>query len=267
MKKILTIALAILATLPLFADEYEYHRNIRYYPGQPDDPVRTLDIAMPVDLSASKVHNIIVWFHGGGLTAGHKEIPSALEKDGNVIIGVEYRLYPQASVAEILDDCAAALSWVMDNGGHYGAWGQKIFIAGHSAGGYVVAMLALDKKYLAKYGKDPDKLAAVIPYSGQAITHYTQRASQGIGALDPKIDDLAPIAHLRSDAPPMFIISGDRELEMNGRYEENAYFVRMLRLNGHKNVKFVELQGFDHGSMAAPGHLLLLKYLKEFAKQ
>ena len=128
-------------------------------------------------------------------------------------------------------------------------------------------MLALDKHYLEKYSIDADKLAGVVPYSGQSITHFAERQMHGIGALTPTIDDLAPIAHLRADAPPLYVISGDRELEMNGRYEENAYFVRMLRLNGHKDVRFVELGGFSHGAMAAPAHYLLLSYIREKTKK
>ncbi|MCK7529150.1 MAG: hypothetical protein MZV64_72150 [Ignavibacteriales bacterium] len=29
--------------------------------------------------------------------------------------------------------------------------------------------------------------------------------------------------HVRKDAPPLILITGDRELELLGRYEENAY--------------------------------------------
>ena len=61
----------------------------------------------------------------------------------------------------------------------------------------------------------------------------------------------------------MLIISGDREMELYGRYEENAYFVRMLRLNGHKDITFLEVDGFGHGDMAQPAHMLLLKYIKQ----
>ena len=52
-------------------------------------------------------------------------------------------------------------------------------------------------------------------------------------------------------------------MELYGRYEETAYFVRMLRLNGHKDVTFFELDGFGHGDMAEPGHLILLKYIRK----
>ena len=124
-------------------------------------------------------------------------------------------------------------------------------------------MIGLNKEYLAKYDIDPDKqIAALVPYSGQVITHFAQRRKQGIPELTPTIDHLAPLYFVRGDAAPMLIISGDRELELYGRYEENAYFVRMLKLNGHKDITFHELDGFGHSDMKNPAHLLLLKYIK-----
>lgn len=219
-----------------------------------------IEITAPMD---GKSHPVIIWFHGGGLTGGKPTMPQTLRSSGHVVISAGYRLSPQVSVREIIDDAAAAVSWVFSNAARYGGDLSQVYLAGHSAGGYLVTMLGLDKRYLEKYGIDADRLAAVVPYSGQSITHFTERKRQGIDALTPVIDDLAPMAHIRPDAPPIFVISGDRELEMNGRYEENAYFVRMLRLNGHPDVRFVELGGFSHGAMAAPAHYLLLSYIKE----
>ena len=151
----------------------------------------------------------------------------------------------------------------MKNITRYGGDLNKIYLAGHSAGGYIVNMIGLNKEYLEKYGIDPDKqIAALVPYSGQVITHFAQRRKQGIPELTPTIDHLAPLYYVRGDAAPMLIISGDRELELYGRYEENAYFVRMLKLNGHKNITFYEVNGFGHSDMKTPGHQLLLKYIK-----
>ena len=59
----------------------------------------------------------------------------------------------------------------------------------------------------------------------------------------------------------MLLITGDREREMLGRYEENAYFWRMMKLVGHPSVRLLELEGFDHGSMAHPAHSILLEYI------
>ena len=71
---------------------------------------------------------------------------------------------------------------------------------------------------------------------------------------------------MRADAPPMLLITGDRELELLGRYEENAYMLRMMKLAGHKQTTLYELQGFDHGGMAEPAFPLLLKEVKRIEK-
>ena len=58
------------------------------------------------------------------------------------------------------------------------------------------------------------------------------------------------------------IISGDREQELYGRYEEQAYFWRMLKLVGHKDVSIYEMQGYDHGAMPHPAYHILKEQIK-----
>lgn len=50
---------------------------------------------------------------------------------------------------------------------------------------------------------------------------------------------------------------------MLGRYEENAYMWRMLKLAGHPDVTLYELDGFNHGGMKHPAEFLLLKYIRK----
>lgn len=209
---------------------------------------------------------VIVWFHGGGLTSGWRHIPSELERDGAVVVGVGYRFVSEVDIAQTIDDAAAAVAWVVANVGKYGGDVEKIYLAGHSAGGYLVNMLGLNKAYLAKYDVDADRFAAIVPYSGQVITHFAHRSKKGLSPLTPIVDEYAPLYYVRGDAAPFLIISGDREIELYGRYEEAAYFARMLKLCGHKDVTFYELGGFDHSQMAAPAHLLLLEYIKARGK-
>ncbi len=64
----------------------------------------------------------------------------------------------------------------------------------------------------------------------------------------------------------MLLVTGDRTTELLGRYEENAYLWRMMKLVDHKSTELFELQGFNHGEMAAPGHPLLLRFIKRIAK-
>ncbi|WP_281631588.1 alpha/beta hydrolase [Flavobacterium luteolum] len=207
----------------------------------------------------------IIWFHGGGLTNGQAEIPDALKKSSFIVVGVDYRLSPKVKAPGYIEDAAAAAAWVFENIHKYGGSPNKIFIAGHSAGGYLALMITLDKNYLLKYNIDADRVAGIVPLSGQAITHFTIRKEMGINETQPIIDKYAPLYFCRPSAPPILLITGDRELELLGRYEENAYLDRMLKLSGHQNTTLFELQGFDH-NMTAPAFPLLVKFVRRISK-
>jgi hypothetical protein len=71
------------------------------------------------------------------------------------------------------------------------------------------------------------------------------------------VDDLAPLFHVRKDAPPLLLITGDRELEMLGRYEENAYLMRMMKVVGHPDTRLYEMDGYGH-NMLVPAYPLLI---------
>src|SRR5690606_18787921 len=86
----------------------------------------------------------------------------------------------------------------------------------------------------------------IIPFSAQTITHFTARKEIGIEEQQPVIDSLAPLYWVRKDAPPITLLIGDRELEMLGRYEENAYLKRMLSVVGHKCIRLLEVQRNDN---------------------
>lgn len=271
MKKLYTFWAFFLFFTQVFGqnEDYQLITNIHYY----DEVVNksdayinercVLDIYIP-----KKVKNFstVIWFHGGGLTGGNKEIPKYLQEKGIAVIGVNYRLSPKVNAAKAIDDAAAATAWVFKNIKNFGGAPNLIFISGHSAGGYLASMVALDKNYLAKYAIDANQLAGIIPFSGHTITHFTIRKEKGFPEYKPLIDEFAPLYFVRADAPPMLLITGDRELELLGRYEENAYMLRMMKLAGHKQSTLYELQGFDHGGMAEPAFPLLLKELKRIEK-
>lgn len=118
-------------------------------------------------------------------------------------------------------------------------------------------MVGLDKKWLGQFQIDADRIAGLIPFSGHTITHFTVREEIGIGDKQPIIDEFAPLYHVRANAPPLLLITGDRELELLGRYEENAYMMRLMKVAGHKETKIYELDGYGHG-MTEPAFPLLL---------
>ena len=124
----------------------------------------------------------------------------------------------------------------------------------------------LTKYLMNEYGIDADSIAGLFPFSGQVVTHYNIRKQQGIGPLQPTIDKYAPLTHIRKDCPPIVIISADRELELFGRYEEQAYFWRMLKLVGHPDVTLYEMQGFNHGDMPHPAYHVMKEHIKRLVK-
>lgn len=195
---------------------------------------------------------VVVWFHGGGLVGGNRYIPEALKEQGYVVVAPNYRFLTGVGLADCIDDAAAAVAWTFANIGDYGGDTRSIFVSGHSAGGYLTSMVGLQKSWLAKYGVEADSIAGLFPFSGQAVTHFEHRKRNGGSELRPTIDETAPLYHVRPDAPPYIIVSGDREMELFGRYEENAYMWRMMKLVGHPDVRIYELDGYGHVEMAVP---------------
>ncbi|HEY9048021.1 MAG TPA: alpha/beta hydrolase [Ohtaekwangia sp.] len=247
------------------ADAYKTETNLPYYSDSvtsKDSYARTrcmLDIYYP---KREKNFSTVVWFHGGGLTGGEKFIPERLKNNGIAIVAVNYRLAPQVNSPVYIQDAAAAIAWVYKNIAKYGGDPSRIFISGHSAGGYLAAMVGLDKQWLKAHRIDANTLAGIAPFSCQAITHFTIRKESNIPDKQPVIDQYAPLYHVRADAPPLLLITGDREMEMLGRYEENAYLARMMKVAGHKQTTLYEMAGYGH-DMTEPGYPLLLNFIRQ----
>src|SRR5690554_5022599 len=246
---------------------YSFEQNLPYYEDSlPSDDYLIerclLDIYYP---SNTQGYATVVWFHGGGLTGGSKEIPEALKEKGIAVVGVNYRLFPKVNAPKYIDDAAAAVAWVLNHIDDFGGDPAKVFVSGHSAGGYLAMMVGLDKSYLAQFGVDADRIAGLIPFSGHTITHFTVREERGIPGTQAIVDNLAPLFHVRNDAPPLLLITGDRELEMLGRYEENAYLMRMMKIVGHKDTRLFELDGYGH-QMAEPAFPLLLNEINRIKR-
>lgn len=263
MLSVVGVVWAVGAVGTVVAQEYRIEESICYSTADEYACERCmLDVYYPVGGDECEV---VVWFHGGGLTGGERYIPRQLKEHGIVVVAVNYRLMPRATIDDCIDDAAAAVAWTFSNIARYGGSADKIVVSGHSAGGYLTSMIGLDKQWLAKYEVDADAIAALVPFSGQVITHFANRRVRGMSEMQPLVDEYAPLYHIRPDAPPYIIISGDRERELFGRYEENAYMWRMLKLVGHPAVEIYELDGYDHGAMAEPAHHILLDVVRRVA--
>ena len=236
------------AAKPLLADiAYKTGGQV----GQYETERCKLDLYLP---RGGKNFATLVWFHGGGLKAGSKDggetpkIARALASEGIAVVSVNYRLSPKATYPAYIEDSAAAAAWVRSHIAEHGGDPAKIFISGHSAGGYLALMLAMDARWLKPHGLTPDSFAGYIPLSGQTMTHYTVREERGIGKITIVADEAAPVYYCRKDTPPMLVLAGDKD--MAARSEENEYLVAVLKGAGNTRVTFRQIPDRTHGSIA-----------------
>lgn len=266
MKKALTLIMLLCCSALMYA-QYATRTDVSYVPASEQDAYRKerckLDIYYP---EKAKGFSTIVWFHGGGLEGGQKHLPKELKDRGMAVVSVNYRLSPKANNPAYIEDAAEAVAWTLKHIKEYGGNPSKVYISGHSAGGYLTLMVGIDKSYLAKHGVDADGLAGLLPISGQTNTHYTIRKERNLPDGIPVIDGYAPINKVHAGLPPVCLITGGRELEMTARYEENAHLAAILKAEGNKKVWLYELQGCNHGSVVGPGCYLVVDMIKKWEK-
>jgi acetyl esterase/lipase len=223
-----------------------------------------LDVYYPEN---QKDFSTLVWFHGGSLKEGEKFIPSELMNKGIAVIAVNYRLSPEARNPAYIEDAAAAVAWSFNNIERFGGDKTKIFISGHSAGAYLTLMVGLDPQWLGKYTIDTKQIAGLFPISAQTITHTTIREERSIEKRHRIADEFSPIYYTRDDAAPLFLITGDRKLEIPARYEENALLYAYMKSMNESNCFLYELAGFDHISVVAPACYLILGQIEKLTKK
>ena len=226
--------------------------DVSYYGEAPPDAYAAkrcrLDLFRPEGVDG---YPTVVFFHGGALRNGSRRSGDLLAErfvpEGVGIVSVDYRLSPMAECPSYIEDSAAAVAWTLDHIDEYGGDPTRVYLSGHSAGGYLSAMVGLDPKYLDAFGHNPDDLAGLLPISGQMVTHSTVRDERGIPEDRPLIDEFAPCYHVRADAPPMLAIAGSEDLPT--RAEENVYLVAALHAVGHEHSRCLVIQERNHNTI------------------
>jgi acetyl esterase/lipase len=176
------------------------------------DPRQHLDIYAPRRHGAAPLP-IIVFFYGGswnsGTKTGYSFVGRALAARGFVVAIPDYRLLPQIRYPVFLEDNAAAVRWVRAHAGTFGGDPDRLVLAGHSAGAYDAAMLALDPKWL---GADRGAVKAFVGLAGP----YDFLPLQGVVVKEtfgdvPDRDATQPVNHVSTDSPPAFLATGDKD--------------------------------------------------------
>ncbi len=118
------------------------------------------------DPSNGRGRPVMLYVHGGGWQIGDKgrvgSQPEAFLARGFVYVSANYRLYPEAGWREQASDIASAVAWIRDHIHEYGGDYRKLYLMGHSAGAHLVSLVAIDNRYLARFGLSTSDLSGVV---------------------------------------------------------------------------------------------------------
>jgi dienelactone hydrolase len=281
MRRLLALCLSILAGYGFAAEtptDLKVIKDIVYRTG--DDLTAyeaercRLDVTLPAQ--SGQPFATYVWLYGGGLKKGGKglasehcaEIAASFAREGIAVVVPDYRLSPKAQYPAYVDDAAAAFAWTVRHIAEHGGDPRKVFIGGHSAGGYLALMVGFDASRLKPYGLGLKDVAGIAQVSGQVFTHYTVREERGQGRYRVTSDEAAPAFHVQKTLPPVLSLYSDND--MIGRAEENQFLVAMLKGAGHVETYSLKALGTDHGSVGHnlrfgedPGHKAIVQFIRK----
>lgn len=120
------------------------------------DPRQAIDVYLPAGATSAP---LLVMVHGGGWRQGDKAAADGVDNKiarwlprGIAVVSVNYRLLPQAAVAQQAVDVAAALAFVQSRAAAWGADPDRIVLMGHSAGAHLAGLLAADPARVVRAG-------------------------------------------------------------------------------------------------------------------
>jgi len=207
----------------------------------------------------------LVHYHGGGWVYmnldSHDGYCRALaNRSGCAVIAVEYRKAPEFPFPTPLDDCYAALQWVVREAPHLGVDSARLGVIGDSAGGNLSAAVtqlaraagapALRCQVLTYPAVDASLSAASVnenaqgPLLGRAQMEWFWRHYNvpGINVRDPRLSPL--FANDFARLPPAFVSTA----EFDPLRDEGAAYAGKLASAGVE-LDFRPYRGVFHGFM------------------
>jgi acetyl esterase/lipase len=175
-----------------------------------DLPRQKLDVYRPTPEMDRKT--VIIFYYGGGWRRGergmYRFVGAALAAQGFTTVIPDYRLYPQVSFPTFVEDSALAYVWAQKN---LNADGQNrpFVVMGHSAGGHIAALLAVDPHYLAGAPPPVAVVGLAGPYAFDPTTWPRTSDIFREAAANP--DRARPLTMVSPKAPPMFFARGGED--------------------------------------------------------
>lgn len=254
-----------------------------------DPNLVSLDLSIPNVPAGCGPLPIVAYVHGGGFARGDKA-NSITDKqrlftgEGWAFASLNYRLSPFPASADPgrvqhpthVQDVAAAVAWLADEGTALGLDGARISLIGHSAGAYLVALAATDLGYLGAAGVDPSQLRCAVPLDTRYDPVAEAEGSPSTAAMyrnalgtDPATwDAAAPLKVIRAKAgTPDFLIVTRGRPDRVAASEDFAAALRRVRV---PVVEVVEANPLDHegvnAAVGAPGDTVVTPALMDFLR-
>ncbi|MET0618062.1 MAG: alpha/beta hydrolase [Luteibacter sp.] len=211
--------------------------------------------ALDVYAPAQAVHApVVVYFYGGSWMSGKRQwfrwVGEALAAHGVVAVVADVRLWPAAGMDGFLRDAAKAVRWARDHAGEFGGDASDEFVMGHSSGGQVAAMLAVDRQWLATVDMRPRDLAGFIGVAGtyDFIPFDEPGFADIFGRTPAEQARSQPINFVDGDEPPALVLQGERDtvvspaeaISFEGRYRQQGEAVELKLYPGlgHEGLLF-----------------------------
>lgn len=193
-----------------------------------------LDVYVP---EGAKDRPIIVFWYGGSFDSGSKSnyrfVGATLAKSRYVAVLPDYRLYPEVKFPGFVDDGAAALAWVVAHAREIGGDPARIYLAGHSAGAHIAAMLAYDAPRLERVGLPRNTVRGFIGLSGPYALNPNSPLLHAIFAAPYQLRDWQPAELVTAGAPPALLIHGEADTTVEvGHAQRMAEQLRSVGVPG-----------------------------------
>jgi len=245
---------------PISSAGLEIKKDICYHaqPGK-NRSLQSLDVYAPASTLPNSLYPVVLFMHGGGWRASdkddslgvHANVCKALAGRGLVAVNVNYRLAPRVKYPEPVRDAAHALRWTMENIGEYRGDPERVFLSGHSAGGHLAALIALDATHLDEVGLAAAAIRGVMGICGvYNLAHFAGRnwmaeylmTRAAFGNNRGVRAQASPVNHVCAEAPPFLLLNAQEDEKLEEEAEELSSFLRGKGVSAETSI----ISGTNH---------------------
>ena len=196
-------------------------------------PRQRLDIYAPRGEAPNRP--VLVFFYGGNWDSGDRQdyafAGRAFAELGYVAVLPDYTHTHERPYPAFMADGGAALAWVRTNIADHGGDPARIAVAGHSAGAYIAATLALDPRWGAT-GLVRAAIGLAGPYD---FLPFDSPVTERTFGDAPDLAATQPVNFVRAEAPPFLLITGDADTTVRPRHSE-ALAARLCAAGGEAEL-------------------------------